>query len=551
MGWSFPSVQFPVEVQYTQTLGMTPDVAVLRILPQVANIPAEGTLTLTWGATTITLPNCVVDLGSVRVQPRGKHLILLVKDRRERWKMAAPISGEYNTIRVGNRLREKNLRELARILFDALGETSAVVSALPTTEYPYVSWECDSIVEILEEMLAEYGYSVSLGFDSEPVTVVQLGAGLTLSTDDLFVGSDTLDPKIVPRYVRSCFQHSVAQVRLKLEAVGYEPSTRTWKLIDDLSYKPAGGWSLVSPLSLPDLFPQNDFLYYASFVRRAYRVKGFADGTWNPPDESEELSGLGDILPLFNRVLETEDLRPDESYQPFRVYGVMQIEEKQKGNPAVPLVYVTEPCDEITGRQIDFDGENGIIIFKEPAFYVGEGAYQPANLWLECTIRMRNQTNFQWNHYEKDIEVDPAGDGYVTVKQEERAETIVSYACSVSYGNHYVTGFVTNQTTLDTIAQNTALAVIGTYETTASQQRVYSVPKLTLRCDGAIVQITHVLTEGEREQAVNRTSAARFAETDRNVFSRAERLAHLQALTTGRKHKGHSGSLKRRSDVND
>jgi hypothetical protein len=550
MGWSFTGVVTEVEADYSQALGFQPDVAVLRILPQVANIPAVGTLTLTWGATTLTLPNCVVDLASVRVQGQGKHVILRVWDRRERWKNAAPISGEYNVIRVGNRLREKNLRELGELLLDALGETTADVSALPTTEYPFVSWECESVTEVAEALLREYGYSLALGFGAEAVKVVKLGTGATLPTTGIFVGSDTFDPKLVPRYVRSCFGQSVAQCRLMLEPVGIEPTTNEWVHIDDLSYKPVGGWELVAPRSLPKLVTDADYLYYTGYVRRAYRVSGFADGTWNLPDGSGTISGLTDILPLFNRLLEKEIIRVDEAYAPFRVYGKLQQEERQKGNPVEPIITITTVCDEVVGRGIEFDGENGVIIFNEPAFYTDSGYYLPAELWLECTVRVRNQVNFAWNHYEKDIEVDPTGLGYVTVKHKQRAETIVEYGCSEP-DPHAVTGTSTNQAALDAIAADTAVAVAGTYVTSASVHRVYAEPDLSLRCDGAIVQIRHIMTEGEREHPVNRTIASRFVEADRGIFTRDERTAHVQALGSARRFSEARWERTNQGDAND
>lgn len=138
MAWSFPGVSYPVELIYTQTLGFQPDIVLMRSLPQSGAVPIEGTVTLTWGAVTITLPNCVVDLGSVNLTDDGKFLLFKTFDRRERWKLAAPLSGEYNTIRAGafTAARQRTLRQLGTILMTALGEAGADVSVLPTNVYP-------------------------------------------------------------------------------------------------------------------------------------------------------------------------------------------------------------------------------------------------------------------------------------------------------------------------------------------------------------------------------------------------------------------------------
>lgn len=524
MSWSFTSIANPVECVYTQTVGFAPDVALLRANPQVANIPATGTLTLSWGVGSVTLPNCIVDLASLRYTEDGQYVTLKVLDRRELWKRVAPVSGEYNTPRAGVVTRQKNLRELGTILLTALGESSANVSALPTDIYPPVSWRCDDVVEVAESLLADYGYSVALGFGSEAVTVVKLGTGATLSTTDMFVGSSTLDPKLAPRYVRNCFGDSVAQVRLKLEAIGLDLDG-SWQLIDDLSYAPGGTWGKTPPVSLSgavDALTDEQKMEAQGYVRRAYRVKGFADETWSIPDGSGTVAGLEYILPLDNRLLTPEDIRPDEGYSPFKVYGkyFREADEKQ----ADDLPETTDVDAVVRGRRYHLDGENGILFFNEPIFWVDD-EYKPAELWLETTIRIRNSTNNAWRHYEYDVEVNASGVGYVTVRHELRAETVVEYDST-----HAVTGFTTNETQLETLGDAAAIAAAGAYATSASQVVVYNQPKLALRCDGAIVQVQHIMTAGEHGHAVNRTTASRNTEFDRGLPSRAQRVAHLRAM---------------------
>lgn len=525
MSWSFTSITNAVQVVYSQSLGFSPDVALLRFNPQVGALPTSGTLSLVWDATTITLPNCVVDLGSLRYTDDGFYTLLKVLDRRERWTRAAPISGEYNTLRAGTKARPKTLRQLATLLFDALGETTAVVTALPTDVYPPVSWRCDDVVEVAEALLTEYGYSVALGFGSEAVTVVKLGTGATLSTTDMFVGSDTIDPKLAPRYMRNCFGDSVAQVRLKMEAVGLD-TDGSWKVINSLSFKPAAGWERVAPYSLneaTDPLTDEQRVEARAYVRSAYRVLGFADGTWDVPDGSETLTSLDQILPIEGRLLSTEDFRPDDTYEDLRVYGKYFQFPNEKAQPFVGGNTVVG--DRVTGRRYRFDGENGLLLFEEPIFWMDGSDIKPAELYIEVTIRIRNSTNGSWRHYEYDVDAEPTGTGYHTIRHEDRAETIVSYNTS-----HVVTGFATNQTTLDALGDAAAVAAAGAFTTSASQYVAYNQPKLALRCDGAIQQIQHIMTCGEHEHAVNRTTASRNYEFDRKVPSRAQRVAHLRAM---------------------
>jgi hypothetical protein len=546
--WTFTSITYPVQCIYTQHIGFDPDPAQLQCNPQGTSLPAAGILSLSWGVTTITLPDCVVDQASIRLSPDGRSVMLNALDRRARWRNAPPISGSYNQIRAGEYVaaRQKSLRQLAVILLTQLGEASAVVTALPTDIYPPVVWECEDTVAAARELLEGYGYTVSLGFGSEAVTVVQIGTGAALPTTGKFVGSDTITAKLVPRYVRNCFSRSAAQCRLLLEAVGQE-ADGSWLPIDDLSYAPAGGWGKVDPVAAADVKDGTTLTEYqlvTGYVYRAYRVKGFADDTWDLPDGSGSVSGLTDILPLHNRVLDKEDIRPDDSYQLYRVYGKYLIPASATGHPVVSTT--TDIDDLVVNRASYLDGENGLLIFREPIYWVNADSYAPAQLWLETTINVRNQTTFAWNQYEYTVEVAPSGTGYHTVRHDQRAETIVTYDAS-----HAVTGTTTNQTVLDDIGDAWAAAVIATYTATASQFMAYAYPVLTLRCDGAIQQVQHILTCGALEYAVNRTQASRFYEFDRTIPSRAQYNAHAIALAGADRHRRQQIRHRLREDADD
>jgi len=527
MPWSFPGIQKPVELIYTQTLGFQPDIILIRCLPQpVTSIPTSGMVSLGWGFSVVTLPNVVVDMGSSNLTDDGRFLVFKAFDRRKHWEKVAPISGEYNTQRVGYVpiARQRTLRQLGWLLMNALGETGADVSALPNYVYPGVTWECADVVEAAQTLFEEYGYSIALGYGDEYVSVVQVGTGAALSTVDRFIGSDTMDPNPSPRWVKNCFANSVAQVRLKLEAVGLEVDD-SWVPIDELSYQPNVGWGSTAPYSLPGV----NNLEANGYVRRAYRVMGFADGTLNIPDGSGVLNDISDLFPVKAHLLEPEDIRVDGSYQPFRVYGRYNREEDETGNPRIPGATDTAIGDQVPARAMRFFGETGLLVFEEPIWYVDTEVYYPADLWIEATIQVRHPTLFAWNHWEYDVLVNSSGTGYHTIRHaEHRAETILIYN-----DYHEVVDVVHNQATLEAIGNAWAAAVAASYNTAVSQYVVYSMPKLDLRCDGAITQVQHILTCGENGHAVNRTTASRNFEFDRGVPKRVQRVAHLRALSAG------------------
>lgn len=550
MGFSLTGITSPIECKYTQTLGVHPDVAIVRCHPQGTAIPTTGTLTFTWPAqTSITLPNCEIDLARVTYSTNGHHVVIPVKDRRWRWARAAPISGYYNVRRASGYITSYkfNLQEICTFLLDQLGETTANVSALPTDIYPEVRWDCESPHLALEALLKEYGFDVALGFGTEAVRVWQLGVGSTLSATDEFFESQSFDPKIPPRWVRACFGASRAQVRFLLEPVGQEVDG-TWELAPDLSYTPVGGWGSEDPELLPSVAVNEDADTYRVAIEtvfRAYRVKAFADDTLDLPDGSGTLSDIQQVFPLESRLLDTENIRADGSYRPFRLFGKHIRKTPDTGQP--PQVEVTDIDFEISGYPLHFDGESAIIICSKPLWYPNGTSHEFAELYLECTVGVRDATTNAPNRYEKDISFDVSGYGYQVLRIPElRAETIISYD-----DTHAPTATTTNQTFLDTAATAAATTLIAAYATDAGAVRVYAIPKLALRCDGAIQQVQHIMTVGEGSDAVNRTVASWNLEFDRGIPSRAQRTAHVKALLDSTNARWQTALIKRRELADD
>ena len=535
MPWSFPGISYPCEMVYTQHSGFDPDKVQLRALPQIGNFPTSGTLTMVWGGTTITLPNCVVDVASFKLV-EGKFLDIILLDRRDHWSRLPTISGDYNLVMGGKRVTatEKNLRQIATILLTAMGEPSADVSVLPTNVYPRVTFEQASPAVHLRKLLEDRGYTIALNFGNEPVKVVRLGTGATLPTNDVFLRTEGLDPKVAPRYVRTVFGRTCMQARMALEAVGLDTDGR-WKPIDDLSYKPAGGWGTTSPYALQD--EDNSITAQTretslGFVRRAYRIRGFVNDTaqaptWVLPFFGTAVPGLDFILPLQSGLLEKQTIRDWDTRGWPRVYG----KRTKRLSWQDPTFAAGEDLQDtaVTDQVTDFfrtEPEYGMVIFSEPQviFNPTSNYFEPAQLYLECAFQIRNPSTYAIHQQFVDVDVYPQGSGYAVVPGESRFEIIANYS-----GNHAMTGQTTNQTDLQTIADNNATAVSGLYATGAAQQVVYSQPQLTLRCDGAILQVQHVLTCGEFEHAVNRTVASRNWEFDRGIPSRRERRVAAMA----------------------
>ena len=544
MGWSFPGIAFPVECQYTQTRGVHPDAVLMYFLPQPGNVPASGTLTLSWSAATVTLPNCVVDKDTLGIGPDGIFHTIVAWDRRERWKYAAPVSGYYNTVRAGSAVTasRKSLRELCVLLLQAMGETSPTVSSVPNDVYPQVRWLCDAPRLALESLLNQYGLDLCLGFGAEAVSVVHLGTGASLPSTGQFISSLTVDPRIHPRYVRVCFGESRMQARFLLEAVGIEPDLGTWELIDGLTYTPLAGWGAEDPYTLPTVKSVGTEEEYAAAINtvfRAYRIKNFADDSLNLPNGSGTLTSIEEVLPLISSLLQTEDPRLS-SRRPFRIFGEHYMEVREKGQPATGVI---TPVDaELTHYRVFMDAESGMIIFEEPVFTVTADQFAPAELYLECTFGLTTPSNNAPVVYTKDVDFDLSGFGYVTLQKPElSAEVVVTYD-----SEHNVTGSIDNQTALDSVAALEAAAVAASLTGSLAQVKVYNQPVLSIRLDGAVTQVRHVMTNGEKREAVNRTVASSNTEFDRNIPSRRQRASYLNSLLASYEASRATNAIRRR-----
>lgn len=520
---SLSGVNAPKGAVYTQTLGVHPDRIAIRAIPQLTALPTYGTITFTFNGGVLTLPGCYFDEARIYASAAdGFYLSAIYLDRRERWRFAAPISGYYNTYRAGSQVvtKKKNLRELATLLLNAMGEASPDVSSLSTSIYPEVRWECESCVDALDKLLREWGFSISLGFNSENVKVVQLGVGSTASITYAMMASSTVDPKVRPQYIRTCFGPSIAQARFKLEPVAKE-ADGTWVAANSASYKPSAGWEKEYPNILGNVAiasSQETYNCAMTSVYRAYRIVAFADNTLAHPDGSGTLSSIQQCLPLYNRLLDDESIRTDGSQIPFRIYGKRLVPAEYGAQPAKDTTSTKD--DEIVGEDVFFDGENGIIIFKFPQYYTDAGDYKFADLYLEASFGITNATGNYPVHYEKDVLFDSGGLGYHSVKYPElEARTVITYTT-----NQAVSGTSTNQSALDAVAALIASSVSAQYTTTASQMIVYNMPIFTLRCDGIIHQVQHVISDGTRHAGSYSTVSLNM-EFDSCISSRDERAA--------------------------
>ncbi len=529
---TYSSITTPKEAVYTQRRGVRPDSVHITCVPQAGTIAATGTVTLAYNATSVTLPNCVLDKGSITLNTQGFVTSAVFHDRRKLWEFVAPINGHYNeTDQLNNRITatEKTLRELMELLLQALGESNIDVTAVDNGLYPEVDWQCVEPRIELERLCQEYGYDVVLNYGSEDVQVVQIGTGTTLPSDTTTImqSSDTFDATVQPEYIRVCFGTSLAQARFELEAVALD-NDGVFDDLDTVSYKPTIGWETTDPFNLAAVGAEHgatDHALALETVYTYYRIKQFSDGDLVLPDGSATtLNSIRQVFPVDTRLLEYETIDSKTQRIPARLYGVKLKEVETESQPEDEDN--TDIDDEL---KIPFriDAARGLVIFDKPVYKVEYEEYKPADLYLETSFRIRDNTNHQFWNYTKDISYDASGTGYSAVRYPQlHSQTIVAYTTghAADTGNN-----TTNQSALDTIATAAATAVSGRFAQNAAQAVWYNQPMFSIRLDGLISEVKHIISDGDDDQPASYTIAARNIEFDRTLMSGVQR----KVLTDG------------------
>jgi hypothetical protein len=235
-------VQNVLSATYTLTAGITPSVVQMEIIPQTQQIAAVGDVVFVHGNTTLTIPGCRADQASMVRGSNGTLVSFSLMDRRWKWKFGE-IYGHYNQRDADGLIitaTEKTPQQLATLCLQAMGET-ADVSQIPNNARPEAEWVAENPAEALANILEPFGMIIVLQIDST-VAIRQQGVGAALpESANLVEQQISSNPPEVPATIRVLGAPNRYQYRLMLEAVAYDTDGRL-KPINQLSYKPAGGW---------------------------------------------------------------------------------------------------------------------------------------------------------------------------------------------------------------------------------------------------------------------------------------------------------------------
>lgn len=516
---SYPGLIAAKSVRYTQTRGVTPDRIEVRMVPQTTALALTGDVTLTFGAESMILPDCLADKSLISMNDDGFIGSVVFQDRRWRWSKYPSVSYHFNERLPDNSIKlssKVSLRRMIEITLLQLGETLFSAGAVNDAFYPEIDVTNIRPDRLLEMLTSSYGYSVSIGQLGDPVRIHSNGYGVPLPSSYIMSWSEAVNPPTPPAYVRVGFGPSVAQARFKLTSVGRDTDGQI-KVPDSLSYRPSNGWEN-EPLGFPNVLDQHGqtaFEYASESVHRMFAITSFADGTLRYPDGSGVLSSINQVLPLMPKLLDWEVSGGQLARPHARVYG----EYLQSTAPYPSVTSIDHRVDE----PFTIDNNLGIVTFDKPMVLVYKlENYTPPNLYLEAAFRIKSDLTNQFVNYTKNILVNASGVGYHNVENDSSsAFTIVEYNA-----DHGVTGTTTNQTILDAEALALASITIGHYSTVAAQMRWYSKPMFGIRVDGQTTQVSHVIDDENGHYTV----AARSMEFDRFVRTEAEKRLQLHTV---------------------
>lgn len=381
--------------------GVRPSTCNIVTTFNVGDLPRIGALRITMrGRDVVNLSNCRLSGVQAVLSSQGGtgELALRVEDRRWQWQFGT-IDGDYNVPGESGRLvREKTPQELAALLCAAMGETGVDVRALPNQTRPRVFWYAANPARELERLCLSLGCVPQLNPLTDRMEILQIGSGDGLPTGGAVVSNAPgILPAALPDQIRTVTGPTLFQSRLKLRVpVGLDTDMQL-KPIDDLSYKPAAGWTGEHPKQFAGVTgtftppgatePVPLATLALASVYKLYRCNGqYRDGSYTPlalKGGAYEPTELDDLLPLLPHRLDKD---------PVTLERLPPIVRGEFVEPRGKIV-TTDPDEQYRG---DFSvrGDIGVVEFPDPMVRVvasgSQYLFADARLSIELAYNVRH-----------------------------------------------------------------------------------------------------------------------------------------------------------------
>jgi hypothetical protein len=422
---SWPGVKFIEDFTGTYSHGVTPSAFRLTIYPQKEMPASMGTLTITYGDYKREFPDCIIAASSHEFNSSGELVSIDILDFRWRWQFGY-IAGQYNLRRADFEIvkkdnpknndaiedTERTPQELAELLLKAMHVDEYDISAIPNDARPECNWDYVNPARELAALCESLGCRVVPGHNKK-VWICKEGEGKELSSTPAYDSYGLAhDISIKPSSIKCVAAPIMYQADLELEAVALVDDNK-WDLLNNVSYKPNGGWNPASVQECTDITGVRNRQLAKESVYRHYRIKNI-QSTNNllkfSTDSREE------ILPLYNhRGDYIVDAEGNKNYQPPIVYGQFShVGDAILKNNVVELAKpgTVDIADQTVFDSYSLDVEHGIVKFSNPIMKRDKdnpetGPLTPASLRLRVAVSRRDKKTRVFERY---IETKPFGE---------------------------------------------------------------------------------------------------------------------------------------------
>lgn len=398
---TFPGIENLLSASITLGHGISPDSAQLTIAPQADFATEVGTLAFVFDGASVEFPDCKIDRSSLERNGQGEVWQLSVLDRRWKWRFGQ-ISGRYNVRRDDSTIQgggtsasvadtERAPQELAALYLDAMGESEYDVAALPNETRPPVDHDHDNPAQALADLCDELGCRIVLRLNNT-VGIVRVGVGGDLPQQFLMEDSLAVNLPEKPDRIAVVCGPSFHQVDFPLEAVGLdvasaseESQSETIKPIDELSYRPAGGWTTADlpyfhnvGLGVDGQDVSGLRMLAAKSVFRYYRIITPVNIPGYDDSDGGQITRLEQILPILEEQVRVG--RENSVMAPLAavVFGVWYPGLDELANTQTALTPqgdappATAPGQTLKSpfyeRGFTIDSARGLVIFEEPVY---------------------------------------------------------------------------------------------------------------------------------------------------------------------------------------
>ncbi len=362
---------------YTLELGSSPGVARISAPSDFGRVNDVGPLELHFRRTMLRLNECrLVAPVSPSSTTEAPAVNWTVEDRRWKWQYGDALDGDYNReLKNGKLVREKSPRELAQIIFAALGESDANVSALPSKPRPPRFWRAAGPREELDRLCQEFDCAPGYNPWTDKAYIVKLGKGTAPPRGEAHKSrADAKTSPPIPDAIEITGGNTLYQSALELgDSLALEVDG-TYVSAETVSYKPPGGW-MPFVLGGKTYFANLNTTYVdkatgrtlyhrdlaEASVFRCFRITGQVAGGFSPLElkgTDYEPKSLKDLGPFTGTVLDKDPLTG--ARMPAYVRGVY-LDPKSLGNRN------TQPGTRYDGS-VSINNDLRIVTFDKPIF---------------------------------------------------------------------------------------------------------------------------------------------------------------------------------------